>query len=143
MIVRNLAECRRDGGLATGERRRKLGEQPRSAQAAPAYDDSVTPGRGHHGQGVIGVEDVAIAQHRNAGDMLFEQGDLFPVGAARVALRGGAGMQRDRGRALFGGNASGVQMGVMRVVDADPELHGDGDAGAFGGAHRCGHDLAE
>ena len=70
-------------------------------------------------------------------------GDLIPVGGAGVALRRGAGMQRDGGRALLGRDPARVEVGVVGVVDADPELHRDGDVGALGGAHRSGHDLAE
>ena len=46
----------------------ELGEQPRPAEAAPADDDAVAPGRGHHRQRVVGVEDVAVAQHRDRRD---------------------------------------------------------------------------
>ena len=34
-------------------------------KAASADDHSVAAGRVHHGQRVIGLEDVAVAQHRN------------------------------------------------------------------------------
>ena len=73
----------------------------------------------------------------------FEQGDLLPVGGSRVALRRGAGMQRDGGCALLGGDPARVQVGVVGVVDADAELHRHRDVRALGGAHRRGDDLAE
>ena len=41
------------------------------------------PVAGHHRQRVVCVEDVAVAEHRNAGDVLLECGDLLPVGAYR------------------------------------------------------------
>lgn len=52
-------------------------------------------------------------------------------------------MQRDRGGAFGFGDAAGIQMGVVDVVDADAELDGDRYLGAFRGAYGCGDDLAE
>jgi hypothetical protein len=45
---------------------------------------------------------------------------------------------RRRGRALLLGDAPGVEVGVVRVVDPDPELDGDRNVGALGGAHGGG-----
>ena len=56
--------------------------------------------------------------------MLLEQRDLLPIGGAGIALRSRAGVQRDRGGALGFGDAAGIEVGVMVVVDADAELHG-------------------
>ena len=131
------------GGLAAGEGVGELGEQPGPAQAAAADDDAVAAGGGHHGHRVVGVEDVAVAEHRNALDMGFELGDLLPVGGSGVALRGCAGMQRDGRGALLGGDATGVQMGVVGVVDADPEFHRYRHVRTLGRTHRGSHDLPE
>ncbi len=54
--------------------------------------------------------------------VLLEPGDLLPVRGAGVALRRGAGVQRDRGRAFGSGDPARVEVGVVGVVDADPEL---------------------
>ena len=75
--------------------------------------------------------------------MLLELGDLFPVGGAGVALRGSSGVQRDRGRAFGFGDPARIQVGVVVVVDADAEFHGDRDIGALGRADGRGDDLAE
>jgi hypothetical protein len=124
----------RVGSSGTGSPRR-LADSSAKSQGRPrqpaADDDSVASGPGHHRRGVGRLEDVAVAQDRDTGavHVLHQPGDLLPVGGARVPLRGGASVAGDGGRALVGGDASGVQVGVVVVVDADAELHRHRDVG--------------
>src|SRR5690606_23312143 len=102
----------------------------------------------HHAAGVAGGEDVAVAQNGHgvvAGvdHVLLQACDLRPVGRSGVALGGGARVQGDGDGAIVRGDAAGVEVRVVVVVDADAELHGDGDVGAFGGADGGGDDVAE
>ena len=141
--VGDLAQVGRGRCRATAELRGQLGEQPGPAQTAASDDDTVAPGLCHHRPGVGGFEDIAVAQHRDPRDGFFEFGDPGPVGRPRVALGRGPGVQRHRSRTLLLGDASRVEVGVVGVVDADPELHRHGDPGAFGGPDGGGDDLAE
>ena len=75
--------------------------------------------------------------------MLFQRCDLLPVGLAGVPLGGRAGVQRDGGRALLGGDPARVEVGVMSIIDSDPEFDRHGDVGALVARHRRRDDLAE
>lgn len=86
---------------------------------------------------------MSRCQHRDGRHLLFEGGDGRPVGGAGVALGGGAGVQGDRGGTLGLGDPAGVEVGVVVVVDPDPELHGDRDVGAGAGPHGGRDDPAE
>ena len=88
------------------------------AQAAAADHDAGAARLGHHAQRVLGLPDVAVAEHRDGRHLLFEGGDGRPVGGARVSLRRGPGMQRNGFGAFGGGDAAGVEMGAVLVVDA-------------------------
>ena len=88
-----------DLARARAERRREVAEQPRAPEAAAADDDAVAAGLVDHADRVGRRPDVAVAEHRRAGDRLFELGDRGPVGVARVELGRRAGVQRDGGDA--------------------------------------------
>ena len=82
-----------------GEGGGQVAEEPRPAEAAAADDDAVAAGLGDHPQRVVGLPDVAVAEHRDV-DGLVQPRDGRPVGGAGVELVGGAAVQRDRGGAL-------------------------------------------
>src|SRR5699024_145798 len=113
------------------------------AQAATSDDHAVATGVLHHRRGVRGLEDVTVAQYRHPGavHVLHQAGDLVPVGGAGVALGGGTPVAGDGGRALGSGDASGIEVGVVLVVDADAELHGDRDGALAAGASGILHTL--
>jgi hypothetical protein len=62
-------------------------------EAAAADDDAVAAGLGHHPQGVVGGPDVAVAEHRDAGERLLERRD------GRTSRRGRSRTARPCGRA--------------------------------------------
>src|SRR5690606_21271797 len=100
-------------------------EQPRPAQTAAAHDDPVAAGLAHHAQRVLGRPDVAVAEDGDLRDVFLQAGDGVPVGRAAVVLGGGAAVQGDGGHALLDGDAPGVQVGQVVVVEALAHLHGD------------------
>ena len=69
-------------------------------------------------------------------------GDGLPVGLARVALGGGARVQRDPLHAGVLGDQAGLDVGQVVVVDALAHLDGDRDAGRGGGVHGRGLTIA-
>ena len=109
-----------------GERGGQVAEQPRPAQAAAADDDAGAAGLGDHAQRVVGLPDVAVAEHRDV-DGLDQPGDVRPVGGAAVELVGGAAVQGDRRGALVLRRPAGVEVGDVVGVDADAGLDGDRD----------------
>jgi len=125
--ILQLSDAAQGGALGDGFTAQgggEFGEQPGAAEAAAADNDSVATGFGHHAQRVVGGEDIAVAQDRDGGDGLLEPGDGGPVGLAGIELGRGARVQGDRGGALGLGDAAGVEVGVVVVVDADAELEG-------------------
>ena len=95
-----------------------------------------------HAQRVVGLPDVAVAEHRHV-ERLLERGDRVPVGRAGVALRGGARVQGDRGDAGVLGDQAGLDVGQVVVVDALAHLDRDRDAGRRGRLDRRRDDAAE
>src|SRR5690606_41770222 len=88
-----------------------------ASEAAATDDDAVAPGLRHHLLGVGGVEDVAVAEHGHIGDVLLQPCDLAPVGRSRISLRSGPGVE-GHGRGTLGGcDATGIEVGVVFVVD--------------------------
>ena len=94
MIADHLAEARWVLRLAPVEHVGQVAEQPGPAEAAAADDHAVAAGRAHHAQRVVGLPDVAVAEHRDAAHGLLELGDGVPARLAVVELRGGARVQR-------------------------------------------------
>ena len=132
-----------DGLAAQGSA--QLREEPRPAQATAADLHTIAARGLHHAAGVIGAENIAIAQHRNAGirQVLFEPGDLIPPGIAGIALRGRAPVQGHGGGAGIHGDAPGIEVRVVLVVDAHAHLHRDGDIRALGGLDGGRDDIAK
>ena len=110
-------------------------------EAAAADDHAVAAGLGEHRQRVVGLPDVAVAEHRDRGDVGLEGGDGVPPRRAAVELLGGAGVERDGRHALLLGDPAGVEVGEDRVVDAHAELDRDGDRP--GRRHRGPDDVAQ
>ncbi len=119
-------EVRRVLGLASREDIRQIAEEPRTTQAAATDHHAVASGLPHHPKRVLGLPDVAVAQHRDGGDDLLQAGDGLPARLAVVELRRRPRVQGDRCAALFLPDASGVLEGEQVVVDAHPELDGHG-----------------
>jgi hypothetical protein len=120
----DLADRRRPADRSPGEGVGQVAEQPRPAEAPAPDHDAVAAGLGHHPQRVVGGPDVAVAEHRHAGQLGLEPGDRRPVGAAAVELLGRAGVQRDGRDALVLRPATGLEVGEVLVVDARAHLHG-------------------
>src|SRR5690606_20730372 len=113
-----LAERRWPAGLLASKGALEVAEQPRSAEAAAAHHDAVTAGAFHHRERVVGGPDVAVAEHRYlTGEGLAQLGDGAPRSVARVPLDRGAGMERDRGGALVGRDATALEEGEPLVVE--------------------------
>ena len=127
-----------------GQRGGDVGEQPRPPEAAAADDHPVAAGPRDHGHGVLGGEDVAVAEHGHLGGQgVAQPGDRVPVGARRVQLGRGAPVQRHPGGALVDGDPAGVEVGEVVLVDALAHLHRDRDAGGLGGADHGADDGGE
>ena len=123
----------------------ELGKEPRAAEAAAAYLHAVAAGLFHHAAGILGTEDIAIAQHWHASicQMLFEAGDFVPSCFAGVALSGGAAVQGNGGGTGLDGDAPGVEMRMVLVIDAHTHLYRDRDIGALCGLDRSRDDIAK
>src|SRR5215207_10534987 len=98
----------------------KARQQPRAGTAS-AYNYPVDTGFAHHPQGVTGLPDVAVSQHRNLNRCL-ERRNGMPVSRAGVSLLGGTPVQRDRGTSAVLGDSAGVKECLMITVDPDPGL---------------------
>jgi hypothetical protein len=122
------------------ERVSKVAEEPWPAEAAAADDDAVATGLRHHPHGVGGRPDVAVAEDGDL-DRFLQRGDGSPVGAAGVELLRGARVQRHGRNSGVGGDATRVEIGQRRVVDALAHLDGDGHR--TGRTHGRGDDVAE
>ncbi len=107
----HLAEQRRGLHGATAERIHQVAKQPWAAEAATTHHHPVAAGVAHHPHRVGGFPDVAVAEHGNLRHGLLQLGDRGPVSLTGVVLLGGAGVQRDRGDTLLGGDAAGLHMG--------------------------------
>ena len=88
----HVTEPTRCGHVVAPERRHEIAEQPRTTQAAPTHDHTVTSGGLHHAQCIVGGPDVAVAEHGNRRDRLLQRGDGFPTRLTRVVLFGRACM---------------------------------------------------
>ena len=108
----------RTGALgASGEGGGQVGEQPRPAQAAAPDDDAGAAGLAHHPQRVVGLPDVAVAEHRDV-EQLDQLGDRRPVGRAAVEVGRRASVQRDVGDAGVLRPQRGVAVGEVVAIDA-------------------------
>ena len=110
--------------LGAVERRREVAEQPRAAEAAPADDDAGGTGLLDHADGVRGLPDVAVAEHRDV-DVVDQPADGLPVGLTGVGLRDRASVQRDRRAPGLLGDPAGVEIGEVVVVESLAGLDGD------------------
>ena len=82
-----------------------------------------TPVRPTISQGVAGLPDVAVAEHRDA-HVLLQRGDRVPVRLTRVGLLRGPPVQGDRRTPGLLRDPARVQVGLVIMVDPDPGLHG-------------------
>ena len=124
------------------ERVGEVAEQPGTAQAAASDHHPGAAGPLHHRQGVGGLPDVAVAEHRDV-DGLDQPRDRRPVRLPGVGLLDGARVQRDRGAASLLREPSGVEPGEVVGVDPEPGLHRDRDAVRFGGTDGGAQDRTE
>ncbi len=83
---------------------RDLAEDPGVGGGGAADHDGVAAGLGDHGDGVLGGEDVAIADDGDA-DGVLDGGDVLPARLAGVAVLAGAGVQGDGVQAAVFGDA--------------------------------------
>ena len=97
-------------------------------EAAATDDDAVAAGGAHHPDGVDGLPDVAVAQHRDRCHVGLELGDGVPAGVPGVVLLHRASVHRDGHDALVGADLTGPQVGDHPVVQPDAELGRDRDA---------------
>ena len=120
----HLTKVREGPGLAAGEGIGQVAEEPGPAEAAASDDHAVDPGLADHLQRVGGLPDVAVAQHRD-GDVRLQGADRVPVGLAGVRLLCGSAVERNGRAAGFLGDPTGVEEGLMIMVDTDPGLDRD------------------
>ena len=133
------------GQGTAGELGGEFGKQPGAAQATTADHHTVATRLVHHGRSVGSRENIAITQHRDSriGHVFLQPRDLRPVGLARVSLRRRAGVKRHRRRAFRCGNAPGIQVGFVGIVNAHAELHRHWNIRALRGANGSGDDIAK
>ncbi len=123
---------------------REVPEEPRPSLTAAADDDAVAAGARHHLQRVLGGEDVAVAEHRDAvAEVVLEPGDRLPVRGPGVEVGGRAPVEGDRRDPGVAGGLPRVEVGVMVGVDALAHLHRQRDPAPVGFAHRGGDDRRE
>ena len=77
----------------------QVAKEPGAALATATDHDAVHAGLLDHGNGVLGGENVAVAENRHVGDCLAQAGNGVPVGLTGVVLGGGAAVQGNRGNA--------------------------------------------
>ena len=88
--------------------------------------DTVATGALQHGQGVGGLEDIAVTKDGDV-EQVLQARDLVPVGLSRVVLVLRARVQRERGSAELLRSQRRVGRGLVLRVDADADLDGHGD----------------
>src|ERR1017187_9298762 len=113
VIVAHHAVAVLVGGLvvgAGGQVLLNLAEDPGIGTGAAADHDGVPIGFADHADGVLGRDDIAIADHGDP-DGGLDGGDAVPIGLTGVALLAGARMQGD-----------GVEPAILGEL-----RHGDGD----------------
>src|SRR4051794_13921757 len=101
-------------------------EEPGVAGGAAPHHDAVAAALGQHAQGVRGLTDVPIADHRD-GEGLLEAGQVAPVGLAGEHLAGRAGVHGDRGDAVGLADPAQLQVVAAAVVEPQAELDGERD----------------
>ena len=113
-------------------------KQPRVAQRSTGDHHAVAAGLLHHGHGILGRMDVAVAQHRHMDCLLYPGNDLR-VDARGVHLLTGAGVYRNEGRARLLAGLCALHGGHMVGVPALAHLDRDRAAGV---GHHLLHDAA-
>ena len=103
-----------------------VAENPGASLGAAPDADAIASGALEHGQGVSGLEDVAIAKDGNV-EQVLQARDLVPVGVSRVVLVLGARVQGEGGDAELLRSERRVRRGLVLRVDADADLDGHGD----------------
>ncbi len=133
------------GGRHRAARHRgdQVTEQPGPTETASADHDTVAPGARHHRDRVGRLPDVAVAEHRDAVDGLFQLTDRVPSRVAGVVLFDRAGVQRDPCDAFLGADQTGRDVGPKVVPEPHAELRGDRHAVGAGGADRGPQDAPE
>ena len=110
----------------SGEGSCQVAEKPRPTETTTSDDHPVTTCLGHHLQRVLGLPEVAVAQHRNA-HCLFELCNAGPVSPAGVGLLHGSSMQRDCGCPFLLSNDPRIKEGLVGLINTDPSFDRDGN----------------
>ena len=139
---REVGVCR--DGFAR-ESRCELAEEPWPTEASTAHDHTRAARLLHHRERISRTEDVAIAEHREAIELLDKPRDSGPVGRSAVHLSGGAAMQCHPRHTGVTSNAPRVQVGEVILIDPLAHLHRHRDAirrGCNGSTHDVGEEVA-
>ena len=128
-----------------------IAENPGAPLGTTPDADAVAACALQHGQGIGGLEDVAVTKDGDV-EQVLQACNFVPVGLARVVLVLRARVQGERGGAELLRAQGGVRRGLVLGVDADTDLDGHGDlatralpglvAGAHDGAHKVREQVA-
>ena len=121
----------------------QITKQPRLAQTTATNDHTIATGFGNHSQCIVGAPDIAVAQHRDALDLLFQRGDGLPPRARCIVLLGGAGVECNHHCASIATNFAGVDICDQVVIDAHAKFARNRNAVPTTRTHRCTHDFGE
>ena len=141
--VRHLSQGRADTLRGALEGVLQVTEQPGAALAAATNHHAVHAGLLDHAHGVLGGENIAVAQNRHVGNQFAQLGDGIPVGLTRIVLGGGAAVQGNRGHAGIARNLGGFEERDVGVVDALAHLNGQRNIVAGGFFDRRLHNRGE
>ena len=128
---------------AAGKAIDQITKQPRLAQTTATNDHTIATGFGDHSQRIVGAPNIAVAQHRDALNLLFQRGDGLPPGAWRIVLLGSAGVECNHHRAGITTNFARVYICDQVVVDAHAKFARNRNAVPTAGTHRCPHDFGQ
>src|SRR5437764_5920077 len=121
--VEHFAEIWRVGRFAAIEDVCEVTEEPGSAKAAAADDDTVAARLPHHSKSILGFPYITIAQHWNL-QCLFKLGDRVPIGVTVIELRRRASVQANGCASfLLSDTAGGEKCKIIRI-DSHSEFDG-------------------
>ena len=108
-----------------------LAEDPGVGAGGTADHDGVAARLGDYADGILGGDDVAVADDGNLYSS-FDLGDAGPVGFSAVTLLAGAGVEGNRLETAVLGEAPHADGDQLLVIPAGTELHSErnGDGGA-------------
>ena len=115
---------RRPGHRIPPQRCLQLPEDPGAPQTAPSDHDTVASGVGHHCGGVTSGHHITVAEHRDRSHRVLQLCDRAPACRGSVVVERRPRVECHRGCSLGLGDAPGVHVGEVLVVDAHAELHG-------------------